>query len=359
MMLLRHTNDCVKHKKTMSNTQTSFQLEREDSTQMPPSSCHQAMGIEESGAPASPTWLRIQSLLQHLSFMEMKGLNHLSPPVDSFAASVSVTPCTVHLAGLKQPEYFNSSKCSHSLPSTILFGSPPIKASQSAVAGLHCKNGAEEYEPPCPYPSVGSLTSAEYHESPTEKAVDMERYIPAGTSLDVTGCIITADMVDDTTDSMQVLSSDYETTGKSSKTNYNFSQRVANKRLHFGAPDAVSDQQPTVSDLHEVQRDLAISDDQLQLSFFGLVKISKICITFGVESIQTVLEVKGITGSVDCRRKHGERQVPISVKAVATNNVSARRHTQFIYKILPTYLSVASQFQQFNITVLDPAISKR
>ena len=359
MMLLRHTHGSIKHKKTMCNTQTSLQLERRDSMLMPVSTCRQELRIEESRPLASSTWLRVQSLVQHLSQIETKGLSCSSPPMDSFVPSVSTTPGVVHLETPKQFECFNSCKSSHSLSSTKSFGSPPVKAIEITVTDQHHNSGAKDYEQPCHYSSVGSLISGEHNESPSEKAVDLDGDTPFGLYLDATGYSFPKDIMDDTTDSVQLLSSDNETTVQCGKAHYNFSEGVRNKRLCAGSPDITSDLQPTTSDLHKFQKDLAISDDQLQLSLFGLVKINKVSVAFQVETIQTVLEVNGITGSVDCRKKYAERQVPVNNTAIASKVVSTKRHTQFIYKLLPTYLSVASRFEQFNISVLDPAISKR
>ena len=359
MMLLRHTSESVKSKKTWCNTQISVQLKRRDSTLLPVTSCHQVTRNEETATQPSSEWLRMQSLLHILTFLETNDSTCLNPPLDSVAPSVLTTPGTVDLASSNQPDRIGSSKRSHSLSSVRTFGSPTMKPTKSSVTDQHCKSGAEVDEQPHPYYSTGSLSSVQHPESSNQKAVEMEKEKLLGLSTDTNGHSITVDMVDDTTDSMQILSSDNETTVQNSKAMYNFSQVAGSNRIHIGAQDALSDQDTSLSDPHEMQKDLAISDDKLQISFFGLVKINNVCITFQVESIRTVLEVKQITGSIDCRTMYTERQEAINDTATAGNSVSTRSHGHFMYQILPTYLSVASRFQQFSISVLDPAISKR
>lgn len=362
MMLLRHTSDSVKHRRTLYHTQPSVQLGREYHVQMPISSFHRAMGIEEPDTQSSLLWIKIQSLVQQLSVLEAKGLNSASAPGDSLGHSIPTTLHTPRLVVPKVSEYSNSPRYPHSRLSvgyTASHATQAINIPQIPFTDQHGKSRADGDGLACPQPSLSSLTSGERPESPTEIALDMDKGMSGIMSHDL-GCYsIAAETVDDTTDSMQVLSSDNGAPVQSSMATYNIPQKAATKQSNIEAPDAMPDQQPSIFDIQKVHKDLAVSDDQLQFSVFGLVKISTIRIASQVESVQSVLEIKGITGSVDCRKIFPERQVVTDNTPSNLSSDSTRKPTRFIYSLLPTYLSVASRFQQFNISVLDPAISDR
>ena len=146
--------------------------------------------------------------------------------------------------------------------------------------------------------SLTSLTSVDHQDSPAEVAIKMEP-IPRPSVQFISHAM---EAMDETTDSQQIFSSDNDAPVQSSLATYNIPQRLTgghNRRLQL---ESAVEHANTSLETPNLREGLSVVDEQLQFSVFGLVKISTIQIQSQLETLLSVLEIRGVTGAVDCRK---------------------------------------------------------
>ncbi len=158
----------------------------------------------------------------------------------------------------------------------------------------------------------------------------------------------------DTTDSPQALSSDTEAPVRASMATYTKKAPPTKTTPIINPVDFVPELSP-VLDVPNMNEILAIPDDQLEFSVCGLVRIKSLQVSSQIGSLLAMLEVRNISGAVDCRQlpaATGEGEEGNAPPVVSPDSVP------FLYKLLPTYLSLSSTLQQCCVRVFDSAVSQ-
>ena len=181
--------------------------------------------------------------------------------------------------------------------------------------------------------SQSSLMS-EHLDSPVEE--------PANCHLLSSSSPYDADVVEDTTDSPQFLSSDPEAPVQSSMATYGASKST----LKMSSNDVVENEQLDLSISPSIKDMLNIDESNLDFSIFGSVKVSKIQVYVGIESLLVLCEMHEISGAVDCR-------------TVSPKSLQSHSRVPLSYKVLPSYFSLASTLKKFVLSAQDHAISNK
>lgn len=185
-------------------------------------------------------------------------------------------------------------------------------------------------------PSLSSVTS-EHPDSPlTDGVPACDHPIFSSSSHGV-------DPIEDTTDSPNVFSSDPDAPIQSSMATYDTSKST----LKMSSVNNIDEECSELPEMPNVREILLIPDDQLEFSVYGSVKVTHIHLSTCIESLHLLMEVNEISASVDCRK------IPL------LSSAQPPRHIPFVYKLLPSYLSVASTLKQTAIRTIDHAISTR
>lgn len=179
-----------------------------------------------------------------------------------------------------------------------------------------------------------SSSVSEHLDSPVE--------LPANCHLLSSSSPYDADVVEDTTDSPQFLSSDPEAPVQSSMATYGASKST----LKMSSNDVVENEQLDLSVSPGIKDMLNIDESNLDFSIFGSVKVSNIQVYVGIESLLLLCEMHEISGAVDCR-------------TVSPKNWQSHPHAPLSYKVLPSYISLASTLKKFVLSAQDQAISNK
>jgi hypothetical protein len=158
------------------------------------------------------------------------------------------------------------------------------------------------------------------------------------------------DIIDDTTDSPQVFSSDPDAPIQASLATYP-SKTAIKPSSSFDIDQSDGPESPNMREL------LIIPDEQLEFSVFGSIRITTIQVSTQIESMFLVLEIQNVSGSIDCRQIPHSLSQQFVTKVLTTDTPPS--HVPFIYKLLPTYLSFASNFKRTLIRAADNAISTK
>lgn len=303
------------------------------------------VGIDEVETLRSPAWITAQSLVQQLFLMEQKQNSTQNiPHVSRLYASTQPILTTPQSNNIKPPitEYSNSPRNPQRRVSPVLdvsgLGVSLESSNHELGAGESC------------HASLSSLTSGECPESPVDVVVNMETSVPPHIQSIFSSSSHGQDPVDDTTDSPQVFSSDTEAPVQNSMATYSGPGKPSIKII----PDINTKEQPEAPETPNMREILNVPDDQLEFSVFGSIKIGTIQVSTQVETLLLILEIQSVSGAVDCR------QIPPDISMqFSTMPLSHGGHVPLVYKLLPTYLSIAGTFKRTLIRVSDAAISTR
>ncbi|XP_019853101.1 PREDICTED: uncharacterized protein KIAA1109-like isoform X3 [Amphimedon queenslandica] len=193
-------------------------------------------------------------------------------------------------------------------------------------------------------------SSSEIHVNPLDLSqsssmsghLDSPVEVPANSHLLSSSSPYDADVVEDTTDSPQFFSSDPEAPVQSSMATYGASKST----LKMSSNDVVENEQLDLSISPGIKDMLNINESNLDFSIFGSVKISNIQVCVGIESFLLLCEMHEISGAVDCR-------------TVSPKNWQSHPHAPLSYKVLPSYISLASTLKKFVLSAQDHAISNK
>lgn len=318
LMLVRHTSHSMQH------WRKSFQHSTTDTTTTH-TSTEGGGNLGDSGGHSTQLWtVTARQLVGILSNMEKRK----SVPAIKVSSSKQATP--------------RSSQRNLNMSST----QSPYPLSIKALGAISKAYGLEESDT-VRRPSVGSSSS---RESPPaikiSQQVNTNESItspPTGAGLDL--------MPEDTTDSAHVFSSDAEEGGpiQTSMATYAKNKGSESKKLSLTAinpVDFVPELSPAV-EMPNMNEILAIPDNQLEFSVYGSVRIKSLQVSSEVETLLVMLEVRNISGAIDCR------QIPDGSEQGGVHD-----HIPLLYKLLPTYLSISSTLQQCCVRVFDSAVSK-
>ena len=299
------------------------------------------IGIDEVDTVRSPAWITAQSLVQQLFLMEQKQNSTQNIPHVSRLRPISATPQSNNIKPTIT-EYSNSPRNPQRRVSPVL-----------DVSGLGVSLESSHHEPDVEescHASFSSLTSGECPESPVDVVVNMETSVPPHIQSIFSSSSHGQEPVDDTTDSPQVFSSDTEAPIQSSMATYSGLSKPSIKII----PDINTKEQPEAPETPNMREILNVPDDQLEFSVFGSIKIGTIQVSTQVETLLLILEIQSVSGAVDCR------QIPPDISMqFSTMPLSHGGHVPLVYKLLPTYLSIAGTFKRTLIRVSDAAISTR
>ena len=350
LMLFRHTSESIGH---WRKSFRAFKV----SDNSPPLQESQLGGDQVSAEPdivlsqttlQSHSWVTAQSLVEMLTGMESKHLSSLAP----------TTP-TATVAPLHSKQ--TTPKSSHkNLNISNYSTSPHFPISAKVAVSFGKTDELEEVETPLEKKSshqrrssLDSSTSVEPAESPPEVSITIQP--PSNQVLEGVGShgfgssgSHGLELMEDTTDSPQVFSSDTEAPVQTSMATY------ATKKIpppSINPVDFVPELSP-VLEMPNMNEVLAIPDSQLEFSVYGSLRVKSLQISSQVETLFVMLEVRNISGAIDCR------QIPSDKKSNVKAETTTSDHTPLLYKLLPTYLSVSSILQQCCIRVFDSAVSK-
>lgn len=303
LMVFRHTSESLRHMRELFD---ELKISHILNTEAPLNEA--SAGVNEMGTAGVPSWNKTQSLVQQFHIMELRYHPQLGKPAG--------TPLSVHL---------NASNKSNidSMHNLLTVMSPSSNnSSQVFNTGDNRNPSLSSYEPP---------------ESPIDVAIGIETSnVPDMNN-------------DDTTDSPHVFSSDPDAPIQSSMATYT-SKPTLKASPHLSI-DKEHSKAPEVPNMREV---LIIPDEQLEFSIFGSIKITTIQVSAQIESILLVLEVQGLSGSVDCRQLPPELSLSFTSQPLPSGT-----HIPLVYKLLPTYLSIASTLRKSFLRVADGSISTR
>lgn len=228
---------------------------------------------------------------------------------------------------------------------------PNYPLSIKALGAISKAYGLEESDTTGRRPSIGSNSS---RESPQVKIDIPQQILPPNGNESITspGGL---EVPEDTTDSAHVFSSDAEE-GPMQTSMATYAKKTPDsKKLSLSTiipVDFVPELSPAV-EMPNMNEILAIPDNKLEFSVYGSVRVKSLQVSSAVETLLMMLEVRNISGAIDCR------QIPVDQKAAdASEQGGINDHTPLLYKLLPTYLSISSTLQQCCIRVFDSAVSK-
>ena len=300
--------------------------------------------IDEVDTVRSPAWITAQSLVQQLFLMEQKQNSTQNiPHMSRLYASTQPISTTPQSNNLKPAitEYSNSPRNPRRRVSPVL----DVSGLGVSLESSHHELGEED----C-HASLSSLTSGECPESPVDVVVNIETSVPPHIQSIFSSSSHGQEPIDDTTDSPQVFSSDTEAPIQSSMATYSGLGKPSIKIT----TDINTKEQPEAPETPNMREILNVPDNQLEFSVFGSIKIGTIQVSTQVETLLLILEIQSVSGAVDCR------QIPPDISMqFSTMPLSHGGHVPLVYKLLPTYLSIAGTFKRTLIRVSDAAISAR
>ena len=314
LMVFRHTSESLRHmRKLFEELKISHIINT--AVQTPNKN-----NVSEGDGDAVCCWSNIQNLVQQFRILEQK--QHPQ-------SRKSVLPET------SQNAFMNTSKAKigeHSNPDKL--SSPIDELGSSPSINSQISNSNEPRNP-----SLSSLISYELPDSPIDTAIDVETstYFPPN---------LAETNNDDTTDSPHMFSSDPDAPIQSSMATYTSRPIVKPSPL-----SSLVKEQPEAPNMGEI---LTIPDEKLESSIFGSIKITTIQVSTQIETIFVAMEIQGLSGSIDSRQI--PPKLPLSYPAVPLLRGS---HIPLLYKLLPTYFSVASTLKKSFVRVEDGAISTR
>ena len=281
----------------------------------------------------SHSWNTAKSLVGILGAMEKHKTTPTSPPLTS--QSKQATP--------------KGTRHAPNLPS-----SPPYPLSVKALGAISRNYGLEEPDSIPKRRRRLSDDSISSNDSPNKLVI---RATPTGHTHPGQGGVISSgshglEGTEDTTDSPQVLSSDTEAPVQASMATYTKKAPPTKTTPIINPVDFIPELSP-VLDVPNMNEILAIPDDQLEFSVCGLVRVKSLQVSSQIGSLLAMLEVRNISGAVDCR------QIPAaSGEEGNAPPVASPDAVPFLYTLLPTYLSLSSTLQQCCVRVFDSAVSQ-
>ena len=336
LMVSRHTSQSIHHwRKSLQVFKPSVTQERLVNEQ------GDQQGVDSSSITVaqSQSWLTAKSLVSILSSMEKK---KLSPPTAAISQSKQATPRgsqrNMNISTYSSsPNYPLSIKALGAISKTYGLEEPDVNNTSSSTSNKRRL----------------SIDSNSSQDSPNNITITID----PGQQENANHGIISSgshgiEPAEDTTDSPQLLSSDPEAPIQASMATYtkNGSHKISST---INPVDYVPELSPVV-EMPNMNKILAIPDNQLEFSVYGSVRVKSLQVSSQVGTLLVMLEVRNISGAIDCRQIPSEKRTEFSAQTgpVPTEGVP------ILYKLLPTYLSVSSTLQQCCIRVFDSAVSQ-